>query len=346
MQTSDFDYHLPPESIAQTPVEPRDAARLMVVDRATGQLTHSHFYDLPRWLRAGDVLVFNNTRVIPARVLVRRADTGGKGEILLLRQRSPLAWEVLIGGKGNRVGQLLKIEGHARLEAIVMQEYPGARRLVQFSQPITPLLEKIGHIPLPPYIHAELTERERYQTVYSQIPGSAAAPTAGLHFTPTLLEKLRAQGVQLEQVTLHVGLDTFQPVSEADPTTHTMHGEWCELLPETAARINAAKREGRRIITVGTTAVRVLESAAAQVASLAPHPDWVAPLSDTTSLFILPGYKFRVVDGMITNFHLPKSTLLMLVAAFAGRELVLQAYELAKRENYRFFSFGDATLLI
>lgn len=340
MKTSDFNYDLPSEFIAQTPLEPRDASRLMVLDRATGALQHSHFRHLGQFLRPGDVLVFNNTRVIPARLLARRADTGGKAEILMLKRRAPLMWEVLIGGKGNRVGSLLQIDGHPTLQAIVMQEYDDARRLVQFSQPITPLLDQVGRMPLPPYIHESLVDQSRYQTVFAEMRGSSAAPTAGLHFTRELLQSLQTQGITLEYLTLHVGLDTFRPVYEDDPTEHNIHGEWCEVVPEVAERLNAAKAEGRRIIAVGTTSVRTLESAA-----LGSADGRLQPFSATTQLYILPGHTFRMVDAMITNFHLPKSTLLMLISAFAGREHVLNAYEVAKRERYRFFSFGDAMLI-
>jgi S-adenosylmethionine:tRNA ribosyltransferase-isomerase len=336
---SEFDYDLPPEFIAQTPIEPRDASRLMVVNRATGEIAHSRFHQLGQWLRPGDVLIFNDTRVIPARLAARKAGTGGKVEVLLLKRRAPLMWEVLIGGKGLHVGSRVDIEGNADLRAVVMEDLGGPRRVVQFSKPITPLLDAVGATPLPPYIHEPLAVRERYQTVYAHVPGSAAAPTAGLHFTRELIAQLRAAGEQMGCVTLHVGLDTFAPVAEEDIEEHAMHGEWCELSDETARLVNAAKREGRRVVAVGTTSVRTLESAARDDGG-------VAPFSDTTRLFILPGHRFRVVDAMITNFHLPKSTLLMLVSAFAGRETILAAYETAKREGYRFYSFGDAMLLL
>jgi S-adenosylmethionine:tRNA ribosyltransferase-isomerase len=341
LKTSDFDYDLPSEMIAQHPVEPRDSARLMVLDRAGGGVKHAHFYELDCFLRPGDLLIFNDTRVIPARLPARKAGTGGKVELLMLKRRAPAMWEVLVGGHGLNVGSVLEIEGAPTVRAVVVEAFDGPRRLVQFSEPITPVLERVGQMPLPPYIHAELADRERYQTVYARVPGSAAAPTAGLHFTPALLERLRAAGILTDYVTLHVGLDTFQPVREADASEHAMHGEWCELRPETAARINAAKAEGRRVIAVGTTTVRTLESAprgALDGAAVGPHVG-------ATPLFILPGHQFRVVDAMITNFHLPRSTLLMLVAAFAGRERILDAYAIARREGYRFYSFGDAILI-
>src|SRR5579859_1092480 len=342
MQTSDFDYELPPEFIAQLPVEPRDASRLMVLDRMGGGLQHAHFRDLGKFLRVGDLLILNNTRVLPARLFGRKDRTGGRVELLLLKRQAPRTWEVLVGGHGLGQGAVILLDGAPRLRATVQEAYDGARRLVQFSQPITPLLQHIGHVPLPPYIHSELADRDRYQTVYAFNPGSAAAPTAGLHFTPELMTALRAQGVDIDFVTLHVGLDTFVPVTEDNPEQHAMHGEWCEVAAATAERINTAKREGRRVIAVGTTTVRTLESAA----QAAPPGLVPAPTLDTTHLYILPGFTFRVVDGMITNFHLPRSTLLMMVSAFAGRDNILNAYECAKREGYRFYSFGDAMLMI
>ncbi len=341
MKTADFDYDLPPELIAQHPVEPRDASRLMVLDRATGGLQHAHFHELDCCLRPGDLLIFNDTRVIPARLAARKAATGGKAELLLLKRREARTWEVLVGGHGVNLGSVLEVEHAPTVRAVVIEALEGPRRVVQFSEPITPVLERIGQMPLPPYIHAELADRQRYQTVYARVPGSAAAPTAGLHFTPALLDRLHAAGIQSDYVTLHVGLDTFQPVREDDAREHAMHGEWCELGLETAQRINHAKAEGRRVIAVGTTSVRTLETAAQS----APDGQALAPFVGATELFILPGYKFCVVDAMLTNFHLPRSTLLMLVAAFAGRERVLDAYAVARREGYRFYSFGDAMLI-
>ncbi len=342
MQTTDFDYDLPSEFIGQSPAEPRDASRLMRLDRVTGAIEHAHFRDLGQYLRPGDLLILNNTRVIPARLFARKDRTGGKVELLLLKRLAPRTWEVLAGGKGLGVGATVNVDGAPHLRATVLEAPDGPRRVVQFSQPITPLLERVGHVPLPPYIHAELAQRDRYQTVYAFLPGSAAAPTAGLHFTPELMIDLRSQGIEIDFITLHVGLDTFAPVTEAVPDQHSMHGEWCEVPAPTADRINTAKREGRRVIAVGTTSVRTLESAAQRAG-----PDQaVAPMLDTTHLYILPGYAFSVVDGMITNFHLPRSTLLMLVSAFAGRATILNAYDAAKREGYRFYSFGDAMLII
>ena len=342
MQTSDFDYDLPAEFIAQRPAEQRDASRLMVLDRATGSIQHAHFSELGQFLRPGDLLILNNTRVIPARLFARKDRTGGRVELLLLKRQAPRTWEVLVGGKGLDMGAVVNVEGAPHLRARVLEVLDGARRVVQFSQSLTPLLERVGHVPLPPYIRSELAERDRYQTVYAFAPGSAAAPTAGLHFTPELLTQLRAEGIDIDFVTLHVGLDTFVPVAEALPEQHKMHGEWCEVSVVAASRINAAKHDGRRIIAVGTTSVRTLESAA----QLAPPGQTVVSMLQTTQLYILPGHAFRAVDGMVTNFHLPRSTLLMLVSAFAGRGNILNAYELAKREGYRFYSFGDAMLIL
>jgi S-adenosylmethionine:tRNA ribosyltransferase-isomerase len=338
----DFDYDLPQHFIAQTPLEPRDASRLMVLDRLSGAITHASFRDLGQFLRPGDVLILNDTRVLPARLYARKGGTGGKVEILLLKRRAPLTWEVIVGGKGVHVGAVLDVDEALDLRAVVMQEYGGARRLVQFSRPISPLLEQIGHVPLPPYIHEPLADGDRYQTVYAQNDGSAAAPTAGLHFTPELLERLKALGVIFGHVTLHIGLDTFAPVTAAHAEEHPMHGEWCQVADETAALVNAAKREGRRVMAVGTTSVRTLESAQ----QFARQGQWVAPMEGATDLYILPGYRFRVVDALLTNFHLPRTTLLMLVSAFASREKILAAYEQAKQAGYRFYSFGDAMLIV
>lgn len=342
MNLSDFDYELPEAMIAQTPVEPRDSARLLVLERTSGGLTHTRFSEIGSFLRPGDVLIFNDTRVIPARLFARKAQTGGRVELLLLKRRAPLTWEVLIGGKNLPVGAVVDIEGPGGLHAVVMQVLGGARRLMQFSQPISPLLEQVGAVPLPPYIHTPLADPERYQTVYARASGSAAAPTAGLHFTTELMARLQASGVLMGYVTLHVGLDTFAPVAEEHVEEHAMHGEWCEVGEATAALVNAARREGRRVIAVGTTTVRTLETAPQGAA----EGEAVAPLSSVTGLFILPGHPFRVVDALVTNFHLPRTTLLMLVSAFAGRERILAAYEAAKRAGYRFYSFGDAMLIL
>ncbi|RME05545.1 MAG: tRNA preQ1(34) S-adenosylmethionine ribosyltransferase-isomerase QueA [Anaerolineae bacterium] len=340
MKTSDFDYELPEERIAQRPVEPRDASRLMVLHRADGRIEHAVFRDLGNYLRPHDLLVINRTRVIPARLFGRKIPTGGKVELLLLRREAPQEWEALVGGKGMRPGRAIDLgEG---LRAEVVADLGGPRRRVRFSAPLTPRLERIGHTPLPPYIHEPLRDPERYQTVFAREPGSAAAPTAGLHFTPELMAALRSQGIRFAEVTLHVGLDTFAPVTEEDPRRHVIHTEWCRLPPETAEAIRQARRAGGRVIAVGTTSVRTLESAARQ----ATAAEIVRPFEGATDLFILPGYRFRVLDAMITNFHLPRSTLLMLVSAFAGRETILQAYRIAIQERYRFYSFGDAMLIL
>ena len=339
MRTDDFDYFLPPERIAQTPVEPRHASRLLVVNRASDQLEHRHFWEVGDYLRPGDLLVVNHTRVLPARIFARKP-TGGKVEILLLRQEEEQVWEALVGGKRVTAGLSLQLEDGAsvKVEAVL----DGSRRRLRFEGPVQPYLERHGQMPLPPYIHTPLGNPERYQTVYAAQPGSAAAPTAGLHFTPELMDALRAKGVGFATVTLHVGLDTFAPVTEDDPQEHVIHTEWCQLTPETAAQIEAARQAGGRVIAVGTTSVRTLESAA----RAAGPGQSVAAYSGPTDLFILPGYKFRAVDAMITNFHLPRSTLLMLVSAFAGRERMLAAYAEAVRLEYRFFSFGDAMLIV
>lgn len=345
MLTSDFDYDLPESSIAQTPAEPRDSSRLLVMDRRAGSLEHRLFREIGDYLHAGDLLVLNQTRVIPARLYARKP-TGGRVELLLLRRRDLLTWEALVGGKGLRIGkQMVLVEEEDAgpplplIQAEVIEELDGSERLIRFSEPVEPYLARVGHVPLPPYIHEKLTDPERYQTVYAREPGSAAAPTAGLHFTPQLLASLENKGVGLAWVTLHVGLDTFAPVTEVDPAGHKIHTEWCELPASTAAAINRTRREGKRVIAVGTTSVRTLESAAL-------GPDGVSAYSGSTSVFILPGYEFKMVDAMLTNFHLPRSTLLMLVSAFAGRERILSAYETAIRAGYRFYSFGDAMLII
>ena len=336
MKTSDFDYNLPESSIAQTPVEPRDSSRLLVLHRNTGELEHRSFREIGDYLRPGDLLVLNQTRVIPARIYARK-ETGGRVELLLLRRRNELTWETLVGGKGLRVGKIIKVEDGPPAE--IVENLDGSERLIRFSEPIEPYFSKVGNVPLPPYIHEKLSDPERYQTVYAREPGSAAAPTAGLHFTPRLLEELQVKGVKIAYVTLHVGLDTFAPVTEDNPEEHVIHSEWCELPADTADLINETREAGGRVIAVGTTSVRTLESAVV-------GQDHISPYLGPTSLFILPGYRFNVVDAMITNFHLPKSTLLMLVSAFAGREKILKAYETAIQEGYRFYSFGDAMLIL
>ena len=340
MKTSDFDFDLPPEYIAQTPLEPRDRSRLMIVDRKSGVIEHATFRDLPRYIQPEDILVLNETRVIPARLFGRKVPSGGRVELLLLKQLDTHTWETLVGGKGLRTGVQVQME--AGPLAQVLEVLGGARRLVRFSEPLEPYLQRAGQMPLPPYIHQPLQDRERYQTVYARQPGSAAAPTAGLHFTPSLLENLSRQGIQLAHVTLHVGLDTFAPVTEELAEQHEIHTEWCRLDEDAAARINLACQQQGRVVAVGTTSVRTLETAAAR----ARANEVVASFEGATALFILPGYRFKAVDVLITNFHLPRSTLIMLVSAFAGRELVLHAYETAKKEGYRFYSFGDAMLIL
>jgi S-adenosylmethionine:tRNA ribosyltransferase-isomerase len=345
VKTADFDYYLPPELIAQTPIEPRDASRLMVLNRDTREITHRHFCDLPNFLRSGDLLVYNESRVIPARLFARKP-TGGKVEILLLRQRADDTWETLVGGKrvgpGMRLTLLDDPEGEptdATAEVIEIGER--GMRVLAFNRPVLPLARDVGIAPLPPYIHTPLKDADRYQTIYARVPGSAAAPTAGLHFTPELLHELRDVGVRSAFVNLHIGLDTFRPVSEERVEAHHMHTEYASLTKKSAALINRARVEGGRVIAVGTTSVRVLESAAAQ----SPTSN-LQPFDGPTDLFIYPGYRFRVVDALITNFHLPRSTLLMLVAAFTGKELLDHAYAEAIRERYRFYSFGDAMLIL
>ncbi|MCC6569645.1 MAG: tRNA preQ1(34) S-adenosylmethionine ribosyltransferase-isomerase QueA, partial [Anaerolineales bacterium] len=328
--------NLPESSIAQTPAEPRDSSRLLVLHRADGKLEHRIFRDVTDHLNAGDLLVLNQTRVIPARIFARK-ETGGRVELLLLRRRDEVTWEALVGGKGLRVGRLAQVEDGPEVQ--IVDELNGSERLIQFSEPIEPYFSKVGNVPLPPYIHEKLNDPERYQTVYAKEPGSAAAPTAGLHFTPRLLEELQVKGVRVAYVTLHVGLDTFAPVNEENPEEHKIHSEWCELTQETADAINETRARGGRVIAVGTTSVRTLESAAV-------GQDGIMSYHGPTSLYILPGYPFKIVDAMITNFHLPKSTLLMLVSTFAGRERILQTYEMAINEGYRFYSFGDAMLIL
>ena len=339
MKTSDFDFQLPEELIAQTPLERRDASRLLTLDKTTGAVGHHHFYDLPQFLRPGDCLVLNDSRVLPARLIGHRP-TGGVCEVLLLVDRGDNLWECLV-----RPGRKLKpgaqvIFGDGQLTATVEAELDDGKRAVRFHYCgiFLEILEQLGKMPLPPYIKAELEDQERYQTVYSKVVGSAAAPTAGLHFTPELLEQVREMGVKVCYVTLHVGLGTFRPVKAEEITDHEMHSEFCKISQETADIINETKRNGGRVICVGTTSCRTVESFAAEDGTMSERSGW-------TSIFIYPGYKFKVLDALITNFHLPQSTLIMLVSALAGREHVLAAYEEAVREKYRFFSFGDAMFI-
>ena len=335
MNLNDFDYDLPTKFIAQTPCEPRDSSRLLILHRDTGRIEHAIFRDIGRFLDPGDLLVINQTRVIPARLHAHKP-TGGRVELLLLRREDATTWEVLVGGKGLKTGRNIIIDGGPNGQ--ILEELEGSRRRIQFSKPIEPFLPVIGHVPLPPYIHKKLTDPERYQTIYAQHPGSAAAPTAGLHFTQQLLDSLKEQGFQFAHVTLHVGLDTFLPVTENDPSEHIIHSEWCDIPQSTVEMIQKTQQAGKRVIAVGTTSVRTLESGTRNGNAI--------EFSGNTRLFILPGYRFKIVDAMITNFHLPRSTLIMLVSAFAGRERVLRAYETAKEEGYRFYSFGDAMLIL
>ena len=339
MKTSDFNYHLPLECIAQTPIEPRDHSRLMVLRRDQDVIDNAAFMDVGSYLKAGDLLVVNQTRVIPARLFARKV-TGGKVELLLLKRIEPDVWEALVGGKGLKPGVKVTVEDGPETE--ILEDLGASRRLIKFLSPIENLLLNVGEMPLPPYIHTPLANPDRYQTVYSKESGSAAAPTAGLHFTPRLMSELEEAGIQIAKVTLHVGLDTFMPVSEDNPLDHVIHSEWCEVTADTAELINRTKEKGGRVIAVGTTSVRTLESAAVGNSI----PNQVSAISGPTQLFILPGFEFKVVDAMITNFHLPQSSLIMLVSAFAGREKVLKAYNTAIERGYRFYSFGDAMLIL
>jgi len=337
MKTSDFNYELPPELIAQTPIPQRDASRLLVLNKNTGAWQHRHFYDLPEYLRPGDCLILNNSRVLPARLLGHRLPGGGACEVLLLIDRGNKTWECLVRpGKRMRTGAKLSF-GDGELTAEVVEELPGGNRLVRFDYEgiFLEVLERLGKMPLPPYIKEELQDQERYQTVYSRELGSAAAPTAGLHFTQELLEKIRAKGVKTAFVTLHVGLGTFRPVKAEEVLEHHMHSELCMMNEQTARILNETKASGGRIVCVGTTSCRTLESLVNDDGTFEAKSRW-------TDIFIYPGYQFKAMDALITNFHLPESTLVMLVSAFAGREHVLNAYRIAVENRYRFFSFGDA----
>lgn len=340
IKTHDFFYELPPELIAQTPIEKRDTSRLLTLDRETGEVGHHHFYDLPSFLRPGDCLVLNDSRVLPARLIGKREPTGGACEVVLLIDRGDKVWECLVRpGKKLRTGAQLSF-GDGKLRAQVTEVLENGNRLIRFDYEgiFLELLEQLGKMPLPPYIKEELQDSERYQTVYSKEVGSAAAPTAGLHFTKELLQKIEDMGVRVCYVTLHVGLGTFRPVKAEDIADHEMHSEYCMISKETADTINRTKQEGGRVICVGTTSCRTIESWAAEDGTMAESAGW-------TNIFIYPGYRFKVLDCLITNFHLPESTLIMLVSALAGREHVMAAYEEAVRERYRFFSFGDAMFI-
>ena len=357
METTDLDYTLPEDLIAQTPVEPRDSSRLLVLHRNDGRLEHRIFRDIGDYLRPGDVLVANESRVIPARLFGHKEPGGGKVEVLLLRKLHDVEWRCLVGGARTHVGTRVRLDQDgtpSTLTAEVIEVGERGERTLRFSEPVEMYFDGLGVMPLPPYIHEPLRDPERYQTVYSHTLGSAAAPTAGLHFTPELLLSLRDRGVGFAFVTLHVGLDTFRPISEDVIEEHRIHTEWGSLSLPVAEQINRAKVMGGRVIAVGTTSVRVLETAARR--GLLQTPDdapagtcpWrpLAPFEGFTDLYITPGYRFRVVDVVITNFHLPKSTLLALVMAFAGEENIRRAYAEAIAQRYRFFSFGDATLIL
>lgn len=336
MKKSDFWFDLPEELIAQTPLARRDSSRLLHLDKETGEVEHLHFSDLLKFLNPGDCLILNDSRVLPARLIGHRT-SGGQTEVLLLRDLGNDVWECLTKpGKKTRPGAEITF-GNGELSAVVLDTGEGGTRRVQFQYDgiFLEILEQLGRMPLPPYIHEELQDQERYQTVYSKEVGSAAAPTAGLHFTSELLEQIRQRGVEIHFVTLHVGLGTFRPVKEDEIEAHEMHTEFCVMPDETASAINAAKARGNRVIAVGTTSCRTIESFANENGTMAPASGW-------TDIFIYPGYRFKCVDALVTNFHLPESTLIMLVSALAGRENVLNAYRTAVEERYRFFSFGDA----
>lgn len=344
MEVRDFDYFLPEELVAQVPVEPRDMSRLMLINKQKGEIFHNHFRDLPGFLQAGDVLVLNKTKVIPARLIGSKAGTKARIEILLLNRLERDYWEVLVRpGKRLKPGQSV-LFGEGLLRGELAEVKADGNRILKFhyEELFEELLDKLGKMPLPPYIKTELKEQGRYQTVYAKESGSAAAPTAGLHFTGELLETIRQKGVEILEILLHVGLGTFRPVKTEDIRDHRMHSEYYHLDEHTAERINLAKKEGRRVIAVGTTVVRTLESAANNSEI---EGNILSSAQGWTDIFIYPGYTFRVVDALVTNFHLPRSTLIMLVSAFAGRELILKAYDTAVKERYRFFSFGDCMFI-
>lgn len=340
MKTSDFYYDLPEELIAQTPVEPRNSSRLMVLPRNGGKIEHKHFYDLPEFLKPGDCLVLNNTRVLPARLYGTREDTGAVVEFVLLRQHGNKLWECLAGpGKKAKTGYKFRFSD--KLTAIVTDVLEDGNRMIEFAceGDFFAVLDEVGQMPLPPYIKEKLKDKERYQTVYSKDAGSAAAPTAGLHFTKEMLESIKAMGVNIAYVTLHVGLGTFRPVKVEDVTQHKMHTEHYYVPEEAAKTINETRKNGGRVICVGTTSCRTVESCAKKYGE-------IKECSGDTDIFIYPGFEFKCMDGLITNFHLPESTLIMLVSAFAGYDNVMNAYNTAVKERYRFFSFGDAMLIL
>lgn len=339
MRTSDFDYDLPIEYIAQTPIEPRDHSKLLVYYRNTGEIIHTQFRDVHLFLQKDDLLVINETRVIPARIFAKK-ETGGRVELLLLKKIDKNTWQAMVKGKHLIEGSRLVIEeGYS---AQIVSNLGDMRRIVRFSSPIEAFIGDVGHTPLPPYIHIALSDPNRYQTIFARENGSAAAPTAGLHFTPELFKTLNDRCIQVAKVVLHVGMDTFAPVREDDAEKHIIHTEWCLVPPQTVEMIRKTRQQGKRVVAVGTTSVRALESAAMNAL---PGED-LSPYEGDTNLYILPGHKFHIVDAMITNFHLPRSTLIMLVSAFVGREKIMELYEIAKQEKYRFYSFGDAMLIL
>jgi S-adenosylmethionine:tRNA ribosyltransferase-isomerase len=368
MLLSEFDYILPPDRIAQTPIEPRDASRMLVLHRDNGEIEHQQFRDLPNYLNPGDVLVLNQTRVIPARLPARKIPTGGAAEILLLRQLDERRWLAIVGGKRLRTGSRLAVgqAGGPQIQATIAEDHHASERVIEFAEPINPYLDSLGETPLPPYITKPLDDPNRYQTISARDEGSAAAPTAGLHFTGEMLLDLKRRGIEFAYCTLHIGLDTFMPVREENIAEHKMHTERAILAADDAQIINQARLRGNRIVAIGTTAVRTLETAAARSAAYGTGANdpasvrqtlknladnscpWrpVIAVDEYTDLFITPGFRFRATDIMLTNFHLPRSTLLMLVSAFAGRERILNAYEEALREGYRFYSLGDCCLLL
>ncbi len=340
LKTTDYDYYLPEELIAQTPLNDRSSSRLMVINREKQSITHKHFSDILDYLSENDVLVINDTKVIPARLIGHKEDTGAVIEILLLKDLGNNIWQTLAKPqKRVKIGSIISFgDGMLKAKCVELLDMGICKFELIYEGILVEILDKLGEMPLPPYIHEKLQDKNRYQTVYAKNPGSAAAPTAGLHFTPELMDKIRQKGIQIIPVTLHVGLGTFRPVTEEDASKHEMHSEYYEISEESAKMLNEAKKAGKRIVSVGTTSTRTLESAI--------HDDGLFyPECKNTNIFIYPGYKFKAIDALITNFHLPKSTLIMLVSALAGREFILKAYKEAVDEKYRFFSFGDAMFI-
>ncbi len=339
MRTTDFDYYLPEERIAQRPAKPRDSSRLLVFNRADNNVEHRLFHQLPDYLNSNDVLVLNETRVIPARLKAQKIPGGGRAEVLLLHRLGKMTWEVMVGGSGLNPGRKLQILYGPQAE--IREDLGGPRRVIVFSEAISPLLDRLGEMPLPPYIHTPLEDQNEYQTTFARLPGSAAAPTAGLHFTPNTISAIEEKGVRIAKITLHVGLDTFVPIRDDDPNEHPIHSEWCQVPLDVVQAIKAAREAGGKVVAAGTTTVRALETAARTTTQ-----QDISPFEGPTSLYILPGFDFRVVNAMLTNFHLPRSTLLMMVSAFASREQILPLYKMATIEGYRFYSFGDAMLIL